>query len=70
MVGFTESFNISVSAALCIYQLSDRLRRSALNWKLSDEETTALLLNWMRNSIRMSRSLENKFVENATFHSK
>ena len=70
MVGFTESFNISVSAALCIYQLSDRLRKSSLNWQLNDDETTSLLLGWMRNSIRMSRSLENKFVENTIFKTK
>ena len=70
MVGFTESFNISVSAALCIYQLTDRLRKSALNWQLDDNETISLLLGWMRNSIRMSRSLESKFVENAIFHEK
>lgn len=70
MVGFTESFNISVSAALCIYQLTDRLRNSTLNWRLEDDETTSLLLGWMRNSIRMSRSLENKFVENVIFNAK
>lgn len=70
MVGFTESFNISVSAALCIYQLSDRLRKSSLDWQLNDDETTSLLLGWMRNSIRMSRSLENKFVEGTIFNSK
>lgn len=65
MVGFTESFNISVSAALCIYQLTDRLRKSALNWQLNDDETTSLLLDWMRSSVRMSRSLEKKFVDSA-----
>jgi tRNA (guanosine-2'-O-)-methyltransferase len=70
MVGFTESFNISVSAALCIYQLTDRLRKSTLNWQLDEEETIALLLSWMRNSIKMSKSLENKFVENINFRTK
>jgi len=70
MVGFTESFNISVSAALCIYQLTHRLRKSSLNWQLTDDEITSLILGWMRTSIRMSRSLENKFVENTFFHTK
>ena len=70
MVGFTESFNISVSVALCIYQLTDRLRKSTLNWQLEDDEITALLLDWMRNSIRMSKSLEKKFVEKNIFHAK
>ena len=70
MVGFTESFNISVSAALCIYQLTDRLRQSTLNWQLDDDETVSLLLGWMRNSIKMSQALENKFVENTIFQAR
>lgn len=70
MVGFTESFNISVSAALCIYQLTDRLRKSTLNWQLDDDEIILLLLDWMRNSIRMGKSLENKFVEKTNFPAK
>ena len=70
MVGFTESFNISVSAALFCHQLTDRLRKSNLKWQLDDDEMTSLLLGWMRNSIRMSSTLENKFIENASFHKK
>ena len=70
MVGFTESFNISVSAALFCHQLTDRLRMSNLKWQLDDDEMTSLLLDWMRNSIRMSSTLENKFIENASFHAK
>jgi tRNA C32,U32 (ribose-2'-O)-methylase TrmJ len=34
MYGFTESFNISVSAALSLYHLTEKLRRSDIHWHL------------------------------------
>ena len=37
MVGFTESLNISVSAAIIIQNLTQRLRKSDVKWKLSDD---------------------------------
>jgi tRNA (guanosine-2'-O-)-methyltransferase len=38
MVGFTESLNISVSAAIIIQNLTNRLRHSKIDWHLSEEE--------------------------------
>lgn len=38
MVGFTESLNISVSAAIIIQDLTNRLRRSDIAWQLTEEE--------------------------------
>ena len=38
MVGFTESLNISVSAAIILQQLTSRLRSSQVDWRLSEEE--------------------------------
>jgi len=37
MVGFTESLNISVSAANIIENLSNRSGNSAINWRVSEE---------------------------------
>jgi tRNA (guanosine-2'-O-)-methyltransferase len=68
MSGFTESLNISVSAAILVHQLTDRLRNSSINWQMSQGEITSLLLQWMRNSVRMSKSIEKKFIENSLFH--
>jgi len=68
MVGFTESLNISVSAALIVHQLTERLRKSSINWQLDESELTTLLLQWMMNSIKMSKSIEKKFVQNTNFH--
>lgn len=46
MVGFTQSFNISVSAALSLLSLTTRLRESAFPWQLSAAEQARLRLEW------------------------
>ena len=38
MYGFTESFNISVSAAILIHTLTERLHKSSVRWQLTDDE--------------------------------
>ncbi|MDR2009544.1 MAG: RNA methyltransferase [Bacteroidales bacterium] len=57
MVGFTESFNISVSAAICLYELSKKLRLSCINWHLRDDEKNELLLDWLKTSIKDSENI-------------
>lgn len=61
MVGFTESYNISVSAALILYSLRKRLETSQLDWRLGEEEKGPILLQWLRNTVRMSVQIERKF---------
>jgi tRNA (guanosine-2'-O-)-methyltransferase len=61
MVGFTESFNISVSAAVILYVLKRRLEQTDLDWGIADEERSLILLEWLRSSIRMSEQIERKF---------
>ena len=61
MFGFTESFNISVSVALSLYELTNRLRKSDTNWHLTDEENTEIKLSWLKNSIRDAKLLEKEF---------
>lgn len=63
MVGFTNSFNISVSAALCLYELAPRLRRSALAWRLTEDESRTLLLEWMIKSVRRGDLHVKRFLE-------
>lgn len=50
MYGFTESFNISVSAGIALYELNRRLRTSNLPWELSEEEVLDLQLEWLGKS--------------------
>lgn len=63
MFGFSESYNISVSAALCLYELSLRLRRERDDWALTKRKKTDILLEWLRSSVRGDEMLEKKFRE-------
>ncbi|MEE4286847.1 MAG: RNA methyltransferase [Mariniphaga sp.] len=64
MYGFTESFNISVSAAIVLYQLSQKLRNQPeINWKLSEKERNEIKLAWLRATIKRSSLLEKKFLK-------
>jgi tRNA (guanosine-2'-O-)-methyltransferase len=48
MLGFTESYNISVTAAMILYHLSDRLRSEGVNWELSEKEKMQLWADWTK----------------------
>lgn len=48
MYGFTQSFNISVSVALCLFELTERLRASAIEWGLTEAEKLDIKYEWMR----------------------
>lgn len=61
MYGFSESFNISVSTALCLQSICDRLRQSSISWQLSVEEQRLLRLQWYRNSCKNLQQLEANF---------
>lgn len=63
MYGFTESFNISVSAALLMYQLTQRLHGSSIGWHLSEDERKEILLDWTRKTIQRVSTYERKFFE-------
>ncbi len=62
MVGFTESLNISVSAAVTLYILTSRLKLSKVNWKLSEHEELEIRLQWLKNSIPKAELLEKEFL--------
>lgn len=63
MVGFTESLNISVSAAIIIQDLTNRLRRSDIDWKLTDAEILEKRLDWTRKSIKDIKRIEARYFE-------
>lgn len=63
MVGFTESLNISVSAAIIIQNLMSRLHKSNINWQLSEEEILEKRLAWARNSIKDIKRIEARYYE-------
>ena len=52
MCGMVESLNVSASAAILIYMLSERIRQSVDGWQLSDAEQLKLLTRWTMSSVR------------------
>jgi len=63
MVGFTESLNISVSAAIIIQNLTNRLQKSDIDWHLSEEEILEKRLSWAKNSIKDIKRIEARYFE-------
>ncbi len=64
MYGFTESLNISVSVAIILQTLSQRLRKSNINWHLSEEENMALELKWTIKTVKDSKLILEKYDNN------
>lgn len=53
MTGFTESFNISVSASICLYDLQQKITMSRPDlYYLSEEEKAALRFRWYKNIVK------------------
>ena len=63
MVGFTESLNISVSAAIILQQATYKLKRSAVDWQLSEEEQLEKRLDWCKKTIKSSAQVIDRFYE-------
>lgn len=52
MHGFTESLNISSSAAIIIQSIMAKLHKSDVKWQLSEEEILEKRIDWARKSIK------------------
>ena len=63
MCDMVESLNVSASAAILIYMLSQRMRLSpAIDWRLTGDEHQELLFRWVMSSVKDSeRILERQF---------
>ena len=62
MVGFAESFNVSVSAALALQPIMHRLRALDQNIGLTNEEYLFLKQDWLVKSIRNGKPLAAQFL--------
>lgn len=63
MVGFTESLNISVCAAIILQQLTEKLRKSDVAWQLTEDEKKAIRIEWTKKSIRSIDYILKQFEE-------
>ncbi len=65
MYGFTESFNISVCAALSLFYLTERMRANpSIHWQLSPLEQITLKLYWSMQVIHDGRNLIDHLMQN------
>lgn len=60
--GFTQSLNISVTVALGLYELTNRLGASDIAWRLDEEARMDLKLAWLTHSIRAGGKLKARFL--------
>lgn len=61
MVGFTESLNISVSAAIILHSLTEKLKRTAFDWQLTPMEKMEKRLDWTQKSIKSIEAILERY---------
>jgi tRNA (guanosine-2'-O-)-methyltransferase len=61
MFGFTESFNISVCAALCMHELSTKIRAQVPDYKLTESEKKEIYLEWLKVSVKKHELMIKEF---------
>lgn len=65
MYGFTESLNISVSAAIILQSVVSKMKQSKVNWQLSEAEKLEIEMEWMKRTIKSSEEIiERYYLEN------
>jgi tRNA (guanosine-2'-O-)-methyltransferase len=52
MYGFTESLNVSVAAAIVLQDITARLRKTQIDWRLDPIEKQAIYSQWLQKSIK------------------
>lgn len=66
MYGFTESLNISVSAAIILQSVVTKLKQSDVNWQLSEEEIPEIEMEWVKRTIKASDEIIERYnMENS-----
>ncbi|MCB4798782.1 TrmH family RNA methyltransferase [Neotamlana laminarinivorans] len=63
MVGFTESLNISVSAAIILQHVTTKLKQTNVNWQLTEEEMRAKRLDWCKKTLKSYDDIVARFYE-------
>ena len=61
MYGFTESYNISVSAAIVLYTITQRLRTIGGDHFIHGNALLELKLKWLRRSLKSAAEIEARF---------
>ncbi len=60
--GFTQSYNLSVSAGISLYTLVTALRNSSANWQLDENDATDLYIKWLVQSTPAGQTLLENYL--------
>ncbi|MCE3075601.1 TrmH family RNA methyltransferase [Chryseobacterium gwangjuense] len=63
MYGFTRSFNVSVAASICLYELKQKLMKSGIDYKLNEEKLLRMKIRWAVNSMRSGDQIFEKYLK-------
>ena len=66
MYGFTESLNISVSAAIILQSVVSRLKDSDVDWKLTEKEKKEIIFHWTKMTIKSADQIIDRFYKSST----
>lgn len=63
MVGFTESLNISVSAAIILQHVTSKLKKTDIHWQLSENEKLEKRMDWCKKTIKSYNQIIERYYE-------
>ncbi len=63
IAGFTQSYNVSVSAGISLYYLINKIKDTNQNWQLNKGEKEKILIDWLSKSTPTGRALLDKYKE-------
>lgn len=63
MYGFTESLNISVSAAIILQSVVTKLKQSTIDWRLTEAEKLELEMEWVQKTIKSNTEIIARYYE-------
>ncbi|MBN1990187.1 MAG: RNA methyltransferase [Bacteroidales bacterium] len=67
MVGFTESFNISVSAGIILNTLITRLNQTETNYKLSTNERNEVMYHWLSLAVKRCDLIKKRYLKERNY---
>jgi tRNA (guanosine-2'-O-)-methyltransferase len=63
MHGFSESLNLSVSAALIAFNLMLKIRGNQVKWKIQEDEAELIYIDWLKKSLNKPAIIEKYYFE-------
>ena len=63
MYGFTESLNISVSAAIILQEVVTRMRIENVPWELSEAEKLEIEMEWTKKTIKSTPEIIERYYQ-------